>query len=192
VIEGLASVDTSLFLFLNSVNFESLNRIMEILSGQLVWLPFIAYIIWSAKRRLPKKDVLQFILFLLLILVVTDVTSSYIVKNIFERLRPCREVELLPLIQQFGQKCGGKYGFVSSHAANSFSLVLFSFLSLNWSGILKQRWNYLLWCMPFLVGYSRIYLGVHYPGDIAGGYFIGGVWAWVFAWFYKNKSTAPV
>ncbi len=124
---------------------------------------------------------LYFGLFLLLAIIASDVTSSYLLKNIVNRLRPCREIDLKPLIYSFGQKCGGKFGFVSSHAANSIALVFFSIRSLHF----EKKWIYGLWIIPVLVGYSRIYLGVHYPGDIVGGMLVGLLWAYVFSKMYK-------
>lgn len=125
---------------------------------------------------------LYFGLFLILAIIASDVTSSYLLKNIVNRLRPCREIDLKPLIYSFGQKCGGKFGFVSSHAANSIALVFFSIRSLNF----EKKWIYGLWIIPVLVGYSRIYLGVHYPGDIAGGMLVGLFWGYVFSKMYKT------
>lgn len=124
---------------------------------------------------------LYFGLFLLLAIIASDVTSSYLLKNIVNRLRPCREIDLKPLIYSFGQKCGGKFGFVSSHAANSIALVFFSIRVLHF----EKKWIYGLWIIPVLVGYSRIYLGVHYPGDIVGGMLVGLLWGYVFSKLYK-------
>lgn len=176
MIEFLNSSDRSLFLFLNSFHSDYLNSFMVLLSGQGLWVPFIGFFFWYSYKYHGAKTTGMFALFLLLALVASDVTSSYILKNITERLRPCRDVDLKPLIYRFGQKCGGKYGFVSSHAANSFCLVFFSFRYLN-----LRRYFHLLWIVPILVAYSRIYLGVHYPGDVIVGTMVGMFWAWAFS-----------
>jgi len=99
-------------------------------------------------------------------------------------MRPCRLVELKPLINNFGQKCGGKYGFVSSHAANTMALITLSVFGLKLASPLKS----LLWLMPLLVGYSRIYLGVHYPGDILGGYAVGLTYGLFLSYVFRNSG----
>ncbi len=161
---------------------------MQGLSGQALWAPFIGYFFWHAYRRLGKAETILFGVFLVLTIIASDTSSSYLLKNIFQRFRPCRELDLKPLIYSFGQKCGGKYGFVSSHAANSVALVLFSIRGLELTG---KFWK-LIWALPLFVAYSRIYLGVHYPGDVLGGALIGAGWAWAFSSFYRSRQGASL
>lgn len=182
MIESLNALDRSLFLILNSLHSPLLNSLMQFLSGQLIWIPLIGYFFWYTYKNHGKKVTIFFGLFLLLALVASDVTSSYLIKNIVSRLRPCREIDLKPLIYSFGQKCGGKFGFVSSHAANSAALIFFSIRTLSF----EKKWLYLLWIIPLLVGYSRIYLGVHYPGDILGGTIVGLFWGYIFSTMFKK------
>lgn len=186
MIESLSSLDRTLFLALNSLHLDWLNPVMNVLSGQSIWVPFLGYFFWYSYKHFGKKQTLYFGLFLLLALIASDVTSSYILKNVFNRLRPCRELDLKPLIYSFGQKCGGKFGFVSSHAANSFALVIFSLQALNF----KTKWKHLIWIAPVMVSFSRIYLGVHYPGDILGGAIVGLGWGYFFAWALGHSQGA--
>ncbi len=188
MIEGLSALDRGLFLALNSYHATWLNPLMQVLSGQTLWAPFIGYFFWYSYRRIGKTETVIFGLFLTLTIIASDVTSSYIMKNIFQRLRPCRELDLKPLIYSFGQKCGGKYGFVSSHAANSVALVLFSIRCLGLNG----RCMGFFLVLPVLVALSRIYLGVHYPGDILGGAVVGAGWAWVLSSLYRSRQGATL
>ena len=181
MINFLNKLDLNLFLWMNGPHLPVLDQFMVFLSGQIVWVPMIAFFIWKGRATLERRKFYIFALFTLLTLVLSDVTSSYIIKNLITRLRPCRLEELQPLIYQFGQKCGGKFGFVSSHAANSVALVLFSVRALNLTGKF-----HLLWILPVLVGYSRIYLGVHYPGDIIGGMIVGSSWALITSGLFKK------
>jgi len=186
MIEGLVSLDRSLFLFLNSLHIGFLDPLMVFISGQIIWIPFIGFFFWYSHKNFGTKSTFLFALFLILAMIASDVTSSYILKNTFDRLRPCREMDLQLLIYSFGQKCGGKYGFVSSHAANAVALVFFSMRALNFKSKLAQ----LIWIAPVLVSFSRIYLGVHYPGDILGGATVGLFWAFIFSSMYRSYQGA--
>ena len=177
MIDALNYLDRSLFLLINSIHFNLLNPVMVFLSGQFIWAPVLIYFFWYSFKNHGKNYTGHYLLFLILAIIASDVTSSYILKNIFNRFRPCREIDLIPLINNFGQKCGGKFGFVSSHAANSVALVLFSLKSLHF----KNSWTSCFWIFPALVGLSRIYLGVHYPGDILGGAIVGILWGIIFS-----------
>ena len=137
-----------------------------------------------AFKSLDRTSFLIFLLFIALVIIASDVSSSYLMKNLVQRMRPCRLTELKPLINQFGQKCGGRFGFVSSHAANSISILVFAYLVLK----PKQKLFHLIWMLPLVVSYSRIYLGVHYPGDILGGLLIGSFWAWLLARIFNLRT----
>lgn len=186
MINQIKNFDQSLFLFLNSIHHPFFDPIMVFFSSQAIWAPIIIYFFWYGFKKRGPKAIYLFGLFLILTLIASDVTSSYILKNIFERLRPCRQAELLSQIYSFGQKCGGKYGFVSSHASNSIALIIFSLKTFP-----QKRVLHILFCfIPIVVGFSRIYLGVHFPGDILGGIFIGSFWAIVMVTFYKSAQGA--
>ena len=182
MIESLKAVDLALFVFLNSLNSNVLNGFMTFASGYLIWIPFLFYILWQANKQLTLRTASLFMLFIFLAIIASDTTASYILKNIFTRLRPCRDLEVKPLIYYFGQRCGGKFGFVSSHAANSFAIIAFSMKALGLRGFQK-----VLWILPVIIGYSRIYLGVHYPGDILGGSLVGLLWGTILALIFRDS-----
>lgn len=102
----------------------------------------------------------------------SDQISVHCFKNVFERYRPCHALED---VRMFRTTCGGRYGFVSSHAANSFSLAIFLGLSARrlLHGNLGKFSQPLLLLWATLVGYSRPYLGKHYPGDVICGALLG-------------------
>jgi undecaprenyl-diphosphatase len=121
-------------------------------------------------------------LFITALILLADQTSVHLFKNMFERLRPCHNPMITDFVHTVHGKCGGQFGFVSSHAANSFALAVFSGL------LLKSKYRYFLPLMVFwaaVVSYSRIYLGVHYPADVLGGAILGSILGIFVFWMMK-------
>lgn len=168
----LEHLDQQLFLFLNSINNPFWDQVMHAISGKLIWAPlYLAILIYLGFRY--KRKFLIIILFIILAVTLADQVSVQVFKNTVQRLRPCHEPALQGMIHLFKGECGGKYGFVSSHASNSFNIALLTLL------LIKKRWytiSIILWAS--IIGYSRIYLGVHYPGDVICGSLVGAFIGW--------------
>jgi len=165
----IQQLDTDLFLFLNSINSPFWDGIMWTISARLTWVPLYLIILWMF-YRLTGRRVILVLLFVIAAITLSDQLSVHAFKEVFLRLRPCHEPSLEGLVHIVRGKCGGQYGFVSSHAANCFNIAVFSLL------LLRKRWftiTILFWAA--VVSYSRVYLGVHYPGDIIGGAILGAV-----------------
>lgn len=184
--EMIGEIDRTLFLFLNSVNSPFWDNVMWVISGKLTWLPLYLFILWLFIREYGRRTMI-ILLFVIIAITVSDQLSVHAFKEVFQRLRPCHEPDLEGLVHIVRGKCGGRYGFVSSHAANLFNMAVFSSL------LIRRRWFtvfMLFWAA--LVSYSRIYLGVHYPGDIVCGAMLGvlaGWLAWV-AWRCADRRVS--
>jgi len=168
MLESLKNIDTQLFMAINGINSPAIDPVMFWISQRWIWIPLYLFFAWLLYRHYGKKAVLLVILAGLMI-VISDQTSVHLFKNVFLRLRPCHEPSLAGMVHLVDGRCGGKYGFISSHAVNSFALA--TYLSF----LLGKRIRYftpLILFWAFLLSYSRIYLGVHYPGDVI----VGGLW----------------
>ena len=168
----LENIDQQLFLFLNSINSPLWDKIMYAISGKIIWAPvYLAILIYLGIKY--KKKFLVIIPFIIIAVTLADQLSVQLFKNVFHRLRPCHEPSLAGMIHLVNGQCGGLYGFVSSHASNSFNVALLSLM------LIKRRWftiSIIIWAS--VIGYSRIYLGVHYPGDVICGAIVGSMIGW--------------
>jgi undecaprenyl-diphosphatase len=167
----LEQLDQQLFLFLNSMNSPVMDRVMHAVSGTTIWIPlYLSILIYIGIKY--KRKFFIILLFIILAATLSDQVSVFI-KNLVHRLRPCHEPSLEGLVHIVNGECGGLYSFVSSHATNSFDVALISLL------FIRRRWftiSIIIWAI--VIGYSRIYLGVHYPGDVLCGSLLGAFIGW--------------
>ena len=172
--EWIKSVDTALFLWLNGLRSGAADVFFFHVSQKLTWIPLYLLILALIIKRFGLRG-LYFLLFVVLLVSLSDQSSVWF-KNTFMRFRPCHEPALEGLVQTLRGRCGGLYGFVSSHAANTAALATVVSLVLGNS----FRWMVpLMTAVALLNGYSRIYLGVHYPGDVLGGFLLGMLIGWL-------------
>lgn len=171
MLEHLEHLDQQIFLFLNSLHYNWLDPVMYTLSGKLIWVPlYVAILTWIAVKK--KKQFFLILVFILLSVLLAD-RGSVLIKNLVMRPRPCHEPALEGLVYIVNGKCGGMYGFVSSHAANAFNVALISLLFIR-----KNWFTFFIIIWALVVGYTRIYLGVHYSGDVLCGSIYGALVGW--------------
>ncbi|HEY0654687.1 MAG TPA: phosphatase PAP2 family protein [Chryseosolibacter sp.] len=185
MIDFFLELDKNLFIELNSYHAEWLDTIMVVISHKLTWVPLYLAIVYFIFRTYGIKGVAAVICIALTIVLADQITSTFM-KPFFARLRPTHDPELRDLVHIVNGYRGEKFGFASSHAANTFGLALFVFFLFR--DLTRQvRWMF-LWAL--VVGYSRIYLGVHYPGDIIVGAVVGMICATGCFMLYRKISIA--
>lgn len=182
--EFLNSIDTNLFLLINGMHNSFFDPIMYWLSNKLFWVPMYLLIVFLMIRRYKMRGVLM-LLFIGIVIALCDQTASGLLKNLVQRLRPSHEPSLAGLVHLSKAGTGGLYGFVSSHAANCFGLASFIYFTFDKQ---FQPLKYWLFIWAVLVSYSRIYNGVHYPGDVVVAAIIGIAYGYLMAkaYFYTD------
>ena len=171
MLDEIKRLDTAAFLWLNGQHSTLWDGLMYWITHRLTWVPLYALIIFLLFRRY-RWQAAWMILVIVLVITLADQTASTWLKPFFGRLRPCHEPTLTGTVHLVSG-CGGRFGFVSSHSANTFGLATTLWL------LLRREVKYigLLFVWAFLVSYSRIYVGVHYPLDLAGGALVGITYA---------------
>ena len=166
---SVSTIDTDLFLFLNGLHSDWLDNVMIAITLMWAWIPLYLLLIYWVVKQYGKRCWWIFLAVGIVVL-CSDQLSAHVCKPLFHRLRPCYNADFQDLIYLPKGLAGGKYGFVSSHAANTFAVAAFLTPALqkgrSWIGIVLYLW-------AFISSYSRIYMGYHYPGDILCGAILG-------------------
>ena len=184
--EELIHIDQQWLLAINGCHAPWADTLMWIISGKLTWLPLYALLIALIFIRCKKRGWLMALIVIVAVAGsagLADFISSGIIKHAVCRLRPTHDPALAGLIHIVNGYTGGQYGFVSSHAANTMACALSFSLFWVYTSDNKKR-AHLTVTLPLMVWvalncYSRMYLGVHYPGDIIGGLVVGVIVALV-------------
>lgn len=196
MIEFIRNIDTQLFLYLNSYHNSFFDVVMHWITNRYFWIPvylFLLILIWVKFKR----KIWLIALTCIAMIVVSDQGSVWIKKNC-KRHRPCHNISIQSKVHLV-DGCGGEFGFVSSHASNTFALAMF--MSLLFGGFKKriskdQKINkeknffpIIIFIWASLVSYSRIYVGVHYPIDLIGGALLGVILGFLFSNIYVRLRS---
>jgi len=154
----LKSWDKALFLYLNGIHSPLWDYTMTLFTLTSTWLLFYGLIFFFVGKKYDKKSLFIFVSLALLILCSDQLAG--LLKHTIQRLRPSNDPAVSPFTHVFFNK-GGEFGFVSAHAANLFAFATFTIRLFKNT---RYTWFILFWAS--IIVYSRIYLGLHYPGDI--------------------------
>ncbi len=175
MLDQLLKYDTELFLFLNNLGNTSWDGFWRFVTEKWSSIPLYAFLLYLVFKQYGWKGTLVIIVCVALMITATDQIAS-LFKYGIKRPRPCKVEELQPLMRYVADGCG-RFGYFSAHAASSMAAAVFLGLSL-------QKWYkylpFLLLLWAVITGYSRIYLGVHYPLDVISGMAFGGLTGWLF------------
>lgn len=168
MIEQLNEIDRKLFFLLNSRHAPWLDSVMINLTNTMFWIPLYIILLYIILKDF-RNDSWAPLIGIFLTILIADQVASTVIKPVVQRLRPTHDPAILLLVHTVSGYRGGEFGFVSSHAANTSGTTLFLMMLLPQ----RKKLMVLLCFWVGMVGYSRIYLGVHYPGDIVGGFLVG-------------------
>ena len=178
--EEIILEDKQAMIFLNNLGSSTFDPFWILVSEKWFWIPLYVIFLYFLYKNFNKKS-----LFYILLFVALGITASDQIANIFkfgfERLRPCHDPSLEGLLREV--KCGGKFGFYSAHSSNSFFVA--TYLTILLGKKIKQL-PYFLFVWAAIVAYSRVYLGMHFPGDIIVGAIMGILLALFFGTLAKK------
>ncbi|UJH92574.1 phosphatase PAP2 family protein [Antarcticibacterium sp. 1MA-6-2] len=190
MLESINQLDRELFLFLNSLGNTTWDPFWLLVTEKWTALPLYAFLLYLIFKKFGIKGAIITAILIALLITATDQLAN-VFKHSFERPRPCGQEGVMEYARFVAERCG-RFGYFSAHASNSTGVAIFLGI------ILKKyypRLIYFLLIWAIFVSYSRIYLGVHYPGDILTGIFIGAIFGFLFSWFHAylfRRFRVPV
>ncbi|GLB53214.1 phosphatase PAP2 family protein [Neptunitalea chrysea] len=179
--EELIKLDHQLFLYLNGLGSETYDGFWMFITNKWGAIPLYIILLVLCFWKLGWKKTLLVLGMVGLLIAGADQLAN-VFKYGFKRLRPCYTLNITDQMRLVKDWCGGQYSYFSAHSSNSFAVALFF-------GMLFKP--YFKWLLPVLivwslaVGYSRIYIGVHFPGDVLTGFFFGAIIALLVFKLYK-------
>lgn len=177
MLEELIQQDKALFLMLNNLGTTPWDGFWMFMTNKFSSIPLYLFLAYVSFKQFGSKRTLVLVLFATAMIAATNGLAD-VFKYGFQRLRPCYDTSINELMRLVKDSCGGKFGYFSAHAGNTMAVATF------FSILLKRTIRYigiLLLVWAILVGYSRIYIGVHFPLDVFTGMVVGLFFGWVFA-----------
>lgn len=179
----LQVADEELFLFLNRLGKPAYDPFWQFITEPRVWIPLYVLLLLALLVKLKARKMVVAVVIIAATVFATDSGSVHLLKNKVQRLRPCHQEQLQDKMRLAADHCGARYGFVSSHAANTFGIAV----------LVGSMLRPFMPLVPFILmvwasfsAYSRVYLGVHFPLDIVCGALYGGIIGWIMFVIYRK------
>jgi len=187
LLQQLADTDTQLLLYLNDFRHVVADHFMWIYTKVPTWIPLYAALVFMLARNFTLKKLLIALLCVGVVILLCDQVTSHLIRPWVQRLRPANlDNPISPMVDIVNGYRGGRYSFPSAHAANSFGLAFYL------AFLMRHKWlTTVLMLWAIINCYSRIYLGVHYPGDLLAGMLIGLVSAVIGYYAFVKLAGKP-
>ena len=176
MLESILNSDSRLLLFLNQFHSHFWDHFMWLVANKWTWIPLYILILYIMQRGQGWKKAAIALVAFALVIACTDQLCGSVLRPFFHRYRPSQvQSGISSLLHLIDGYKGGKYGFPSCHAANTFALAMFMSLVFR-----NKRFTVMMFFWAIVVSYSRMYLGVHYFGDLFCGASVGSLFAVLF------------
>lgn len=189
MLEHLLSWDQQLTLSLNGSSSLFWDGFFWTVTSTSTWVPMAFLLLYIVIRNHKAHNALWVVLLAGVAVLLADQVSSGICKPLFHRFRPSNDPDIMYMVDVVNGYRGGQYGFFSSHAANTFALTTFFSLLIR-----QRRLTVTLYIWALLNCWSRVYLGVHYVGDVT----VGALWGSLVGWglykllqYLERKNVQP-
>ena len=185
MLDKILTLDKELLIFLNGLGSSTFDPFWMVITKQSNWTPFFLILLYLIFKKVGVKQTLYLLVFIIVLITISDQFTN-LVKDTFQRLRPCSDPNINSLIRVV--KPSETFSFFSGHASNSMAVSSFLYF------ILKDKFKYfgLLFLWPLIFAYSRIYLGLHYPTDIICGYIHGFILGFLFYKLFRFLQLKKV
>lgn len=183
MLDQLVQLDTELFVCLNGLGTEAWDGFWMFYTTKFNWIPFYGLLLFLMYKRINNTKVFLYTLLVIVLMITfTDQITNVFKRVLVMRLRPCYNPEIMDIIRLVKPSCGGAHGYFSGHASNSMAVAVFMSLMLRF----KFKYiPYVLVVWALAMGYSRIYVGVHYPLDVLSGMLFGAFSGFIFYKLFK-------